>query len=179
MEVPETLERFEGPDGFHLLVEALLIQPIVGGDTTIAEAIGDCAELALFRPGSNIIEESGSENDLFFILAGVASIRVSGREIAVRTAGQHVGEMAVLDPGEPRSASAVADGEVVTARISASAFAGLADSNPRLWRNVARVLAERLPSAQQVCAAFEPASSPVCRLLNRNSAHWSGHPVRA
>ena len=32
----------------------------------------------------------------------------------------------------------------MTARISASAFAGLADSNPRLWRNVARVLSERL-----------------------------------
>ena len=138
------LQKFDGPEGRAFVVEALRLKPIVGDDTTMAEAICECAELAFFRPSSNIIEESGPDNGLYFILAGVASIRVSGREIAVRTAGQHVGEMALLDQGEPRSASVVADGEVVTARISASAFAGLADSNPRLWRNVARVLSERL-----------------------------------
>ena len=138
------LQRFSGPDGYIHLVEALEIQPVVGGDTAIANAISGCVEVASFQPGSSIIEESAPDNDLYFILAGVVSIRVSGREIAVRTAGQHVGEMALLDPGQPRSASAVADGEVVAARISASGFAGLADANPRLWRNVARVLAERL-----------------------------------
>ena len=124
------LQRFSGPDRYIHLVEALEIQPIAGGDTAIANAISGCVEVASFQQGSSIIEESAPDNDLYFILAGVVSIRVSGREIAVRTAGQHVGEMALLDPGRPRSASAVADGEVVAARISASGFAGLADANP-------------------------------------------------
>ena len=155
-ELPNMLQRFCGPDGRIQLVEALRLQPIVGDDTTIAEAICECAELAFFRPGSNIIEESGPDNDLYFILAGVVSIRVSGREIAVRTAGQHIGEMALLDPGQPRSAATVADGEVVVARIPAAAFAVLADANPRMWRNAARVLAERLRHRNR----FVPPANP-------------------
>ncbi len=150
------LQRFSGPDGHIHLVEALEIQPIAGGDAAIASAISGCVEVAPFKPGSSIIEESAPDNDLYFILAGVVSIRVSGREIAVRTAGQHVGEMALLNPGQPRSASVVADGEVVAARISASAFAALADANPRLWRNVARVLAERLRQRNRFVASANP-----------------------
>ena len=150
------LQRFSGQNGLTHLVEALEIQPIINGDTAIAKAISDCVEVESFEPGSNILEESAPDNDLYFILAGVVSIRVSGREIAVRTAGQHIGEMGLLDPGLPRSASAVADGEVVTARILAPRFVGLADANPRLWRNIARVLAERLRQRNR----FVPPANP-------------------
>ena len=110
----------------------------MNGDTAVAKAISGCVEVESFEPDSSIIEESAPDNDLYFILAGVVSIRVSGREIAVRTAGQHVGEMALLDPGRPRSAATVAEGEVVIARIPAAAFTALADANSRLWRNVPR-----------------------------------------
>ena len=137
-------------------MEALQLQPILGGDSALAESIAESCEVALFDRGASIIEESASDNELYFILAGVASIRVVGREIAVRTAGQHVGEMALLDPGQPRSASVVADGELVTARISASAFAQLADANPRLWRNIARVLAERLQQRNRFVSPANP-----------------------
>ena len=97
-----------------------------------------------FASGATIIEESSPYNDIYFILAGVVSVRVGGREIAIRTAGQHIGEMAVVDPGQPRSASVVAEDEVVVARVSASTFTDLAEANPRLWRNIARGLASRL-----------------------------------
>ena len=150
------LQRFCGQDRLTHLVEALEIQPITNGDTAIARAISGCVEVASFEPGSGIIEESAPDNDLYFILAGIVSIRVSGREIAVRAAGQHVGEMALLDPGRPRSAGAVADGEVVVARISAPAFTVLADANPRMWRNVARVLAERLRQRNRFVSPANP-----------------------
>ena len=104
-------QRFNGPDARPFLIEALLTQPIVGGDTRMAEALAASAEVTPFPSGSGIVEESAPDNDLYFILAGNVSIRVFGREIAVRTAGQHFGEMALLDPGKPRSASVVADGE--------------------------------------------------------------------
>ena len=154
--MPHMLQRFCGPDGRIHLVEALENQPIAGGDTDIANAISGHVEVTSFKPGSNIIEESAPDNGLYFILAGVVSVRVSGREIAVRTAGQHVGEMALLDPGQPRSASAVADGEVVVARIPVSGFAGLADANPRLCRNVARALAERLRQRNRLVPPANP-----------------------
>ena len=138
------LQRFNGQDRLTNLAEALEIQPIISGDRAIAEAISGYVDVESFEPGSVIIEESAADNDLYFILAGIVSIRVSGREIATRTAGQHVGEMALLDPGRPRSAAAVAEGEVVVARVTAADFTAMADANPRMWRNVARVLAERL-----------------------------------
>ena len=150
------LQRFCGPDGRTHLVEALEIQPIINGDAAIAKAISGCVEVESFVPGSSIIEESAPSNDLYFILVGVVSIRASGREIAVRTAGQHVGEMALLDPGQSRSAAAVADGEVVVARIPAATFTVLADANSRLWRNVARVLAERLRQRNRFVSPANP-----------------------
>ena len=139
-----------------MLIDALLIQPIVGGDVRLAEVLADSAEVALIPSGSSIVEESAPDNDLYLILAGTVSIRVFGREIAVRTAGQHFGEMALLDPGKPRSASVVADEETVTARIPAAAFATIADSSPRLWKNVARTLADRLSQRNRLVRPMNP-----------------------
>ena len=173
------LQRFYGQDRLTHLVEALEIQPIVNGDTAIAEAISGFVEVESFEPGSGIIEESAPDNDLYFILAGIVSIRVSGREIAARTAGQHVGEMALLDPGRPRSACAVAAGEVVVARIAAAAFTMLADANPRMWRNVARSVGRAPATARQVRVARQPAPGYVRGVFIRIPVHCPGRPVCA
>ena len=125
----------------------------------MAEVLAASAEVTPFPTGSSIVEESAPDNDLHFILAGTVSIRVFGREIAVITAGQHFGEMALLDPGKPRSASVVADEDTVTARIPATAFASLADNTPRLWKNVARTLADRLSQRNRSISSMNP--SPV------------------
>ena len=150
------LARFTGQEGRRSVVEVLRNQPVIGEGTGLAETIYDHAEVLAFAPGSTIIEESAPNNEICFILAGLVSIRVVGREIAVRTAGQHIGEMAVVDPGQPRSASAVANSEVVIARLSAEAFTNLAESNPRLWRNIARELAERLRQRNRFVRPMNP-----------------------
>ena len=150
------LARFTGPEGRRFTVEALRAQPVIGEVDSFAEEICDRAEIAEFTSDAAIIEESAPDNDVYFILAGVVSIRVGGREVAVRTAGQHIGEMAVVDPGQPRSASAVADGEVVVARVSAGLFIDLAEANPRLWRNIARGLAERLRQRNRFVLSVNP-----------------------
>ena len=150
------LARFTGREGRRFVFDTLRDQSIVGEDDNLAEAICDNADVAGFASGTAIIEESAPDNDIYFILAGVVSIRVGGREIAVRTVGQHIGEMAVVDPGQPRSAAAVADGDVVAARISASTFTDLAEANPRLWRNIARGLAERLRQRNRFVSSVNP-----------------------
>ena len=149
------LARFTGREGQRFVVDALRDQPVVG-EGNLAETICDHAEILGFASGTAIIEESAPDNDIYFILAGVVSIRVGGREIAIRTAGQHIGEMAVVDPGQPRSASVVADGEVVAARVDASTFTVLAEANPRLWRNIARGLAERLRQRNRFIRSVNP-----------------------
>ena len=122
----------------------------------MSRAVFSHAELVGFPPDSTIIGESAPDNDIYFILAGVVSIRVAQREIAIRVAGQHVGEMAVLDPGRPRSASVVAVDEVVVARVPAIALTELADQHPQLWRNFAKELARRLLQRNRFVAAVNP-----------------------
>ena len=150
------LSRFKGQDSRRFTIEALKDQSVVGGSGTLAEAIFDKSEITGYSSGELVIEESAPDNDILFILAGTVSIRVGDREVAARSAGHHLGEMAVVDPGQPRSASAVAEGEVVIARVPASAFIDLADANPRLWRNVARGLAERLRQRNRFVSPVNP-----------------------
>ena len=151
------LRRFHGPEGRVPLIESLRTQPIIGGGSDLAELVAASVGVEAFEPDSVLIEESATDNDIFFILSGVVSIRVLGREVAVRNAGQHVGEMALIDPSQRRAASVVAAGdEVVAARLSASAFTALADSNPRLWRNLARELAHRLRQRNKFVAPVNP-----------------------
>lgn len=138
------LSRFHGTHGRRLVVDVLREQIVVGGSEEIAEAINDKAEILGFSAGDLIIEEFAPDQDTYFILSGTVSIRVNGREIAVRTKGQQIGEMVVVDPTQPRSAAAMAEGEVVVARVPATTFIEVADANPRIWRNVARELADRL-----------------------------------
>ena len=138
------LQRFTGVEGPNLVVEALEMQPVVAGESNLAAILSDAVVLEAWASGEAIMEEGSAGNDIYFILAGAASVIVHGREVAVREAGEEVGEMALLHPGQTRSATVVAKGEAVTASLSASAFRELADSRPVLWRNVARVLADRL-----------------------------------
>ena len=97
------IERFTGQDGRLFSTEALRNQPVLLGEADLVDAICDAAEILGFAPEAMVIEESSSSNDMFFILSGIVSVRVNGREVAVRTAGQHIGEMAILDPGQRRS----------------------------------------------------------------------------
>ena len=150
------LRRFDGPEGRVPLIESLRTQPIIGGGSDLAELVAASVEVEAFEPDSVLIEESATDNDIFFILSGAVSIRVLGREVAVRNAGQHVGEMALIDPSQRRSASVVAEDEVVAARLSASTFTALADSNPRLWLNLARELAHRLRQRNKFVAPVNP-----------------------
>ena len=150
------IERFVGKDGRHFLIEALRNQPIFLGESCVVEAVCDGANVLAFKPEETIIEESSPSNDIYFILSGIVSIRVHGREIAVRTSGQHVGEMTILDPGQRRSASAVAEDEVVVARVDAATFSKIADSLPLLWRNIARELAARLRQRNRYVRPMNP-----------------------
>ena len=175
------LKRFTGSEGDKFVVEALRRQPIIGGAPGLAEAILNSADVVSFHRDAVIIEEHAPDNDVYFILTGVVSIRVLGREVAVRTEGQHVGEMALLEIGKPRSASAIAENEVVAARVSAVTIRDLAESNPVLWKNVARELSARLRERNRFVRPTNPRpalfigssveSLPVARAMQSRFDH--------
>ena len=156
------IKRFQGPDGRRCLIESLLRQTLVCNDRTLAEQLADAGELVQLEadsPGSEFISEMGHDNDLYLILAGHVSVRVKRREIATRVAGTHVGDMAMIEPSAPRSASVVVQETTVLLKVAEISFAALANKYPILWRRLAVELAERL--RQRGKLIHEPNPHPV------------------
>lgn len=138
------IERFHGSENRNRLIEAIKRQTIVRDDEALANAISDQLELAEFEAGAPIIAQGGYDDDLYLILAGRAAVIVNGREVAVRGVGEHIGEIAVIDPTAPRSASVIALEQTVTAKIEEPAFLKIAEAFPVLWQRLALQLSQRL-----------------------------------
>ncbi|MEU3275694.1 Crp/Fnr family transcriptional regulator [Streptomyces antibioticus] len=71
-----------------------------------------------------------------------------GSALAIRAAGEVVGELAVLD-GSPRSATVRAAGPVVALRIAPASFIAFLHSHPAAQLQVLRSVARKLRSATQ------------------------------
>ena len=134
--------RFESDK--RLLIEALSHQEAVLGDFVAAELLAAASTLHDYSSGETLIVQNAADNDVCFILSGNVSIRVHGREVARRHAGQHVGEMALINPSSRRSASVVAVDAVTVARVTEADFDKVACARPALWRALARHLCTRL-----------------------------------
>lgn len=141
------IERFQGEAGKRRLRNALCNQRLVAGNESVATLLADVVQLSEITADSGssvVIQQGGSDTDLYLILCGSVSVRINGQEVAVRSAGQHVGEISTVDPTEARTASVVVRERSVLARVSEEAFERIADAHPRLWRYIARELAVRL-----------------------------------
>lgn len=57
-----------------------------------------------FTPGELLVEQGSPDTSMFVILEGEVSVRVNGIEVAKLYAGEHFGELSLVDD-EPRSAS--------------------------------------------------------------------------
>jgi CRP/FNR family transcriptional regulator, cyclic AMP receptor protein len=136
-------ERFEG-DNRPNLIDALKRQEFVGGETALAESMADLGELLEFPKGHKIIVTGGEDNDIYLLVAGDVSIVIKGNEYTIRRAGQHVGEMAAIEPSQKRSADVVAHDTVVALKLTNSQFMNLGRSFPQIWLPIARVLSRRL-----------------------------------
>jgi CRP/FNR family cyclic AMP-dependent transcriptional regulator len=153
------IERFQGPENRNNLVATLQRQQIVPPLKNVAEKLADVAELIQFEPtppGNVLITQNGPDNDMFLILAGRVSISVNGREVAIRQAGQHVGEMAMIDASAPRSATVTAIERTVVAKIKERDFTPIADKYPALWRHLALELGNRLRERARYVKAPNP-----------------------
>jgi CRP/FNR family cyclic AMP-dependent transcriptional regulator len=141
------------PAGRPRLVRALEDQMLLRGDAALAEEVADLVTVITLGDGEQLFLEGAEDDDMAFILTGAVEVVVRGRAIAVRRAGQHVGEMALLDPGAVRSASVVASGKSIVARISEPDMSALAARHPRLWRHLACELAARLRQRNDLVVA--------------------------
>jgi CRP/FNR family cyclic AMP-dependent transcriptional regulator len=136
-------ERFEG-DNRSNLIDALKRQEFVSGDAAIAEAMAEQGQLVEFVKNDKLIVQDGEDNDIYLLLSGLVSIVIKGNEYTTRNAGQHVGEMAAIEPTLKRSADVVATDTVVALKLSSAAFMSLGKTFPQIWLPMARELSRRL-----------------------------------
>lgn len=150
------IERFNADPEKRLLINALCQQQVIRGNVELATALANVCTLSEVSRGSDIIRQDADDNELVFLIAGEVSIQVSGRHIAHRRSGQHVGEMSVISPGIPRTATVVALESCVIARVPEESFDRLASSHPQLWRAIAAELVERLRQRNALVRPVNP-----------------------
>ena len=139
----EMKERFE-KDGRPQLVDALKRQEFVGGNLKLAEALIKHGELVEYQKGDKLITEGGEDNDIYLLLTGSVAVVIKGNDINTRKAGQHVGEMAAIEPSLKRSATIVAHDTVVALKLKSADFSSIGEDFPQVWLPIARELSRRL-----------------------------------
>lgn len=139
------LRRFtQGEEGRRRLLEALSEQSVVEHKADIAREIADAAKLRQYEPGEAVITQGNPDADICLILAGLVVVEINGREVARRRAGQHVGEMGMIDLSAKRSATIRALEQTVVAWVTEPAFTAIANRHPLMWRRLSIDLGRRL-----------------------------------
>jgi len=107
------------------------------------KAISRALDEVVVPPDRMLVEEGTIGRDLYLIVSGTASVRRNGRQVAKLGAGQHFGELALLDR-RPRNATVVSVSEMDLLVLGQRQFNGLLDSIPALSRKLMAAMATRL-----------------------------------
>ena len=140
------LERFQGTTGRLNLQDALQRHTSLQNDRNVISAFIEQSMVVTYAPGEVLIQEGGTDRDIFYILAGEVQIEKNGDNSKRRGPGKHVGEMALVDPSSIRSATVRAIVDTAVLKVSAQTFHEVAANCHEgfLWRNVAIELGGRL-----------------------------------
>ncbi|GAD58294.1 MULTISPECIES: TIR domain-containing protein [Brevundimonas] len=176
-------DRFRGDAGRDNLLDALMQQALVGGNRDLAAEIADRLELLEIAEGEALITQGADDNDLFLIVAGAFRIEVNGRDVAMRGRGDHVGEMALIEPTQRRSASVIATEDALVGKLSHQVVSELARQHPEIYRALARTLARRLLERNKLVGQHRETirvflissaeALPVARVIQSALAHDS------
>jgi hypothetical protein len=96
-----------------------------------------------FAAGHEIFAKGDLGKSLFILYEGEVGIFSGPQRLATFKKGDFFGELALLD-AEPRSASAVAQGEVLAFRLDQEDFYDVMEERPEVLRSILRVLCQRL-----------------------------------
>lgn len=113
------------------------------------------AEKCTFAPNVAIVREGSVGNHMYVILEGEAMVSKKGRdgevELARLFSADSFGEMALADK-EARSATVTAISPCVMVRLSDLVINSQPEIGMKVYRNIARVLSNRLRSADEALA---------------------------
>lgn len=138
------IERFQGQSGLRQLRDCLLKQKLVANNLPLAEEILSKYELFKFLQGETLVSQGSSDQKIYFIVSGSVDVFVNQRKIAQRYRDEHIGEMALINPGEKRSATIVAREETIVVVLEYDRFLDITEKFQEIWKRLACVLSERL-----------------------------------
>ena len=142
--VDSAFERLSSPRGTVLTVQLLAEQTLLQGDINIAETLREQGTICKFEQGDHLFSENDWSNEIYFLLIGSVEVFITGLSIAIRTAGQYVGDMALIDPSKARSATVICTEPTIALAVPESIFSKVADENPSIWRSLSKQIAARL-----------------------------------
>ena len=116
-------------------------------DRQLAGLAADLAERRV-AAGDTIVGEGTGGIAFFFVLEGETSVSVGGEEVATLGRGEYVGELALLDPEGPRTATVTAKTDVHLAAMSSWQFRPFVLGHPEVAWTLLQRLARRLREAQ-------------------------------
>jgi predicted nucleotide-binding protein len=147
------IERFQGEQGRRRLVAALAEHRLIANRQELAERLVAAGELMGGPAGTAFINQGDQTSDVFFIIAGKVEVRVNGKVVANRFPGDLVGEMAAIEPTQPRAASVIPVETTVLLKVSEDEFSAVAEQFPDVWRRIAATLARRLAERNHLVTA--------------------------
>ncbi|MBW3536666.1 MAG: cyclic nucleotide-binding domain-containing protein [Actinobacteria bacterium] len=116
-------------------------------DTELGSLLGDSEERT-YLPGQDLVTQGDASGPFFLIFEGRCRVLVDGVDRKVIGAGQHFGDMALVD-GEPRSATVRAETEVRALAIPAEGFFRLLEANFGVVRKIMANLSRRARAAER------------------------------
>lgn len=134
----------------HKQLEHLRAVPLFHSFTDTELALVDrLVEVTPVKEGEVLVEQGQRGHEFYVVSEGTAEVVRDGRSVAVLRAGDHFGELAVLDP-QPRTATVTMQsaGEVMT--LAERQFFQLLQDAPTLSRKLLIALARRLHEVDQV-----------------------------
>ena len=175
------IDRFQGDEGRRRLIAALTEHRLIANQPELAERLIAAGELLEISAGTPFINQGDQAADVFFIITGKVEVRVNGKSVACRFPGDHVGEMAAIEPTQARSATVTPIEPTVLLRVREPEFSAAAAQFPDMWRRIAATLARRLSERNRLVTAqrekikvFIMSSSealPIVDLLIKQFAH--------
>ena len=95
-------------------------------------------------PAGTVLMREGDHGDAFYVvLDGSAVVEASGRRVNRLGPGDHMGELALLDPA-PRNATVTAGSDMTVGVVDARTFAAIVRDVPALTGKLLAALARRL-----------------------------------
>lgn len=99
-------------------------------------------------PGTVLVDQGDAGDHCYLIVDGQASVYVRREHVATSGPGSMVGEMSLIDH-RPRTATVVADTDMVLLRFGIAEFRTLLDEAPKASERVMTELRSRLERADQ------------------------------